>query len=341
MEKVGIISDIHLSDNPRDKYRHDFMLSLPQRLNDAGCEALMVLGDLTEEKDRHAAPLVNAVADHFHDIAFTHKFPVLILRGNHDGVSPNDPFFGFLNNMPGVTFVVHPREARNLPKPWPDLLGNSLLLPHARDYAFEWEGLDFEKRRFIFAHNTFAGAASEHGHKLSGIPTSVFPPRAVVVSGDVHTPQSLGVVTYVGAPYTVDFGDDYPNGRMGIIDGKKLSFIELDDVPQKRLVEVRSLTQLDRLKFHKDDVVKVRVKMSNPQEWQRVRADVLEWAGNAKVRLHMAVPKFDNRREDITDEERAGLENKTDGDLLELHAKAEGLDDPTTNLGLKIVLGDL
>jgi len=50
-----------------------------------------------------------------------------------------------------------------------------LFLPHTRDYKKDWAELpDLEEITWVFAHNTFEGASSEHGKKLSGIPTDMF-----------------------------------------------------------------------------------------------------------------------------------------------------------------------
>src|SRR5205814_1607714 len=83
-----------------------------------------------------------------------------------------------------------------------------LFLPHTNNYKRDWKGLDFSKYQWIFAHNTFQGA-NIGPRRLEGIPTSIFPRNAKVISGDIHVPQHFGPIEYVGAPYRIDFGDDY------------------------------------------------------------------------------------------------------------------------------------
>lgn len=53
----------------------------------------------------------------------------------------------------------------------------------------------------LFCHQTWAGATYDNGfYAPDGVDTALLPPEAWVVSGHIHTPQSLGRVWYPGAP---------------------------------------------------------------------------------------------------------------------------------------------
>ena len=92
-----VTGDWHFSDNPRDDYRHAYMKKLMRLIKRKKVNNLIVLGDLTEEKDRHSAWLVNQVVLHFAELSQLCK--IYILRGNHDYVDPDTPFFSFLGHF--------------------------------------------------------------------------------------------------------------------------------------------------------------------------------------------------------------------------------------------------
>src|SRR3974390_2270860 len=123
-----ITSDIHLSDRPRDSYRFGLFKWLVQQQRQHNTTPTFILGDLTHEKDNHSSLLVNRAIDEMTQL----KPPVYILRGNHDGIDPNNPYFGFLSCIDGFEFVGIP-TARNF--------GVSLI-PHYRRQADFDEALE-------------------------------------------------------------------------------------------------------------------------------------------------------------------------------------------------------
>jgi predicted phosphodiesterase len=217
-----VTADIHISKNPIDAYRLAFLKeNLPVLVDKYKPNELLVLGDITQEKDQHPASLVNEVVGAFHNLAKRCK--VIILQGNHDASAVEYPFFEFLNYIDNIQWIRTPTEE-----------ANCLYLPHTRDHKKDWQGLSFEDRDFIFAHNTFTGA-KVNGQTLSGIPATVFPDDACVLSGDIHEPQTLGSVTYIGSPYAVNFGDDFPF-RVLLLDDLEVKSIKVRGT-QKRLIK--------------------------------------------------------------------------------------------------------
>jgi hypothetical protein len=225
-----VTADLHLSDNPRDAYRHKILQRLYKHAERLGVQRTFILGDLTEAKNSHSDWLVNAVSEHVR--RFTKLGDVILLKGNHDYLSdPDVPFFHFLRHMPQVRWVCNPTGC-TLPG-----IGRTLFLPHTRAYKRDWAGLSFEGYDYLFAHCSVTGAGTGHGRRLEGgVPLSIFPRDARVISGDIHVPQQVGCVTYVGAPSLVDFGDDY-QPRFLLLDGDRMRSIPIHG-PQKRLVEV-------------------------------------------------------------------------------------------------------
>ena len=100
-----VIADLHLTSNPRDEYRFDFLeKTLPAMLRRYKVDELILLGDITHQKDNHGAVLVNRVVN---DIKVLSKNVgcVIIDLGNHDYANPQHPFFKFLRHLPGVRFI--------------------------------------------------------------------------------------------------------------------------------------------------------------------------------------------------------------------------------------------
>src|SRR5262245_15252200 len=293
---VIVTADLHWNDNTRDAARHDFVDWMVGCLKQHRADALFVLGDLTEGKDEHRSWLVNAVVDHL--ARWSRQCPVIVIRGNHDYLDPEHPFFGFVNHIEGLYWINRPMDdgEGSLSVHHGDRLrhsiGRYLMLPHTRDFEKDWDGYKLRDYGWVFTHNTFEGSDYGQGPLAKGIPLDVVK-GARVISGDVHIPQKIGPVTYVGAPYLIDFGDDY-EPRVAMVDGSKLSFVKVDG-PQKRLIEVRSLKELvekGRTLVEKGDIVKVRVDltMAEHAKWPEMQAKVREWADKQGVVLHAATP---------------------------------------------------
>lgn len=331
---VLVTADLHLGDNPRDAYRHHFMERLWDICYDqGGVDEILILGDITEEKDRHGAWLVNKIVDHFYHLSGACS--VTILRGNHDYIDINAPFFRFLKRLKNVRWI--DKVTDNLTCN----IGKLLFLPHTRNYQKDWNGIKFDQFDWIFAHNTFEGADVGHGRKLNGIPTDMFP-EDNVISGDIHIPQTLGPVTYVGAPYTVDFGDDYKPRVLLINKHHEVKSIPVVG-PMKRLVELESVADLFekkawKSKLNEGDILKVRVQLpaSEMPQWTEVRRGVLAWGEKNGYVIHTVQPvKIDTRM--VTAAAKRRLTTRTDKQLLETYAKQRKVDDRTLETGLTIM----
>lgn len=328
-----VTADLHLNDNPRDAYRHAFMQALPDmlRLNKASC--LMILGDLTDEKDHHGAWLVNQIAKHVHECAKV--CPIIINRGNHDYIVEQQPFFGFVNRIANVYWINIATDTQDFRLPI-EQLGRCLLLPHTNDYKRDWASFKFDQYSYIFAHNTFNGAAVGFGRKLEGIDTDIFPSKARVVSGDIHVPQRLGPVRYVGAPYTIDFGDAY-DGRLLLLQRVKIKSI-LVDGPQKRLITITDTTRKpDVSSLNKGDILKIQVRLTaaRMKEWPQIKHTWQDWGHKAGYVVHMVIPEVtDSTRSIIINKPR---NNKSDAELLREYAGARKIDKSTINTGLKLL----
>jgi predicted phosphodiesterase len=327
---VLVTADLHFSDNPRDAYRHGFQATLQAIIKKHNPNMLFILGDLTEEKDHHGAKLVNQVVNHI--AALGRILPVVILQGNHDYIDIAHPFLEFVRNIPNVFWINTPKASTTYPN-WCAHIGDFLFLPHSTNYKRDWHYLgDFTKYNWIFTHNSFDGADMGHGQRASGIPTTAMQ-GARVISGDIHIPQKFTNITYVGAPYTVDFGDNY-EPRLLLVHKDKYESIKVSG-PMKRLVEITSIADLKNIKTHDADIVKVRV-MLDPAEydkWPNLKDKINEWAEGRNVWAQTITPKLLQPRV----AKRKIIPAVSDKQLLQQYAKAKGVDESTLKTGLVLL----
>lgn len=289
-----VTADLHFTDNPRDAHRWELLPWLAKQAIKHKAEAVLLLGDLTDAKDKHSAALTNRMVQGLHDLA--QVVQVIIIRGNHDYIDENEPFFGFVNAVYSDTS----NNIRFLTKPTMiqfSSMGEALFLPNTRDYKKDWETLYTNQTKYIFTHQTYDGCLTENGTKLEGIPPSFFAGfRGQVWSGDIHKPQKVGKnIEYVGAPYRCRFGDDYKPRVVLLNDNgthKDLHF------PTKNKVLVR-LGPSDSLRdsavvetLYAGDQIKVRVELSRARyaEWPKVRAQIVQQA--AELGLELTGPEL-------------------------------------------------
>lgn len=261
---ILLATDLHFTDRPRDSYRFGLFDFLVAERAKRKASLTLLLGDLTDEKDKHSSKLVNTIVEGLQRLA--EDAPVVILKGNHDyQADPNSPFFNFLNYHKNIRFVTTPRT-------WTTPQDKKLLfIPHIRDED-EWLNFRIDQRPdYAFIHQTVTGAISETGRRLDGY--SLKPLRRLkcrVFAGDVHKPHTIGPVTYIGPPYHIKFGDNF-EPRCAVLNQEtgKLKNIYFD-CPRKWSLEISDPNELLRDKrLRAGDQVKVKLELS--------REDTVEW----------------------------------------------------------------
>jgi len=263
-----VTSDLHLTDRPRDAHRFGLFQWMAKQQRKHGVTATFILGDITDKKDNHSSALVNRIVDGLTMLAP----PIYILKGNHDFVDPKNPYFRFLRCIEGLKFYTNPVHINDL---------NVTMIPHQPNQA------EFDKAckvippetAGVMLHATLEGAIAESGRRLSGLQWPLMrekSPGRVVLAGDIHRPQRLanGVV-YVGAPYTVRFGDDF-EPRVLLVRGGKLQNLHYD-CPRKWVLNIRDSEELKSCKARARDQVKVRLELAREEvvEWQTQKQQVL------------------------------------------------------------------
>lgn len=204
MSSSIITADLHLTDNPLDFYKWEFFSWLLQQIKEHKVDFLYILGDITEKKNNHSASLVNKIVNNFNNIA--PKCEIIVLRGNHDYSEKSESYFKFLANLDNITFVDKAMHLKNY---------RQLFIPHSHNPSEDWKELDKYKEvalDYIFLHQAIKNSKSSSGYELqSGISADYFKDFKAkrIIAGDIHVPQDIGNVTYVGSPYPVYFGDNF------------------------------------------------------------------------------------------------------------------------------------
>lgn len=229
-------SDWHLDDDPRHEYRWGIFQTMARWLRNPEVMGIANLGDLVHKKDRHRGTLVNRITEEFtklRDIAQSYDPPkcIHILKGNHDYIDPSHAFFKFLGEIDGIEYHAELTDVV-LPSDGGDR--RFLFAPHGVDWGASSplrRGQTLLDYDIAFAHQTFKGAISSSGITMGGDSLDqevehgkVCPP---IIAGDIHVPQTMGGLTYVGSPHPVAFGDHFPPRLLSL----DLATMELTSIP--------------------------------------------------------------------------------------------------------------
>lgn len=271
-----LASDLHLTANPLDSYRWNLFPWLRKELQAENAKSLILLGDITDAKDLHPSELVNRVVQ---EIVETRKVVdrIVILKGNHDQLKDGKVFFAFLNAIPGVDVITRPTE---------DIEGElTYFLPYSKNPARDWQGLDFSYFQYLFMHQTIKGAIASNGQRMDGEPL-VELNAGKVFSGDIHVPQKIGSVEYVGSPYHVHFGDSF-KPRCIAIDRDHRQFDLHFPCISRTTVDVAGVEGLRAVDARPGDQIKVRVHLSeaDKHQWRETRRAIIAYAADQQLAL--------------------------------------------------------
>lgn len=323
-----ITGDLHLSHNPRDDYRFAFMKWLERYARKHKPDEIVIAGDLTEEKDRHPAELVNKVVDHVHALA--QIAPVIALEGNHDYKDEGHAFFAFLSRIDNTRWISKPT-----------VLGDVLYLPHTNNYKRDWADIDLGAYAVRVCHQTFTGASVGFGRELEGIPLDVLPRKGRTFCGDIHVPQVMGRLVYIGAPYHVDFGDDFASRIIEQTDGTWNS-IDTSTLPQKRALNVEPIHAGDELGkgfvvtpgANAGDIVQITVEVDTMEGWNTIHGQVEGEALSRKVRVWSIKPKLLKK---VVRRQHKVADARSDADVLTAFGRRHGLSAGIMKRGEKLL----
>lgn len=292
---VLLTTDLHLSEKSEDQYRFDLFPWIIDTYGDQ-IKTVFITGDLTDRKNFHADWFVNKVV--YHILSLAEHFDVYLLCGNHDyDVDPTQPFFGFLGQYKNVTYILKPFISSS----------GILFLPHSRKPGEDWTILskpETKDLKAIFMHQTFRGSVSESGRVLEGISSRRFQRFGCpIFSGDIHVPQQLGPITYIGCPYHIHYGDKF-EPRVLLLNRKFKTQDVYFPAPRKLMLDLNHGNELNKMrrKLCKGDRAKVRIHLPRSEfgNWSEHRDRVWKTAKKIGIQLHSIVLKevHDTKRKD-------------------------------------------
>lgn len=331
-----LTADLHLTDRSVDAYRWDVFRVLQKVVAERKVRRIFILGDLTDAKDRHSAVLVNRVVDSIKQLVAS-RCEVHILTGNHDYVDEECPYFRFLKHVPGVYFYMEPTMLKD---------EGVLLIPHRKHFVID-DALDGMLRRatLVLLHQTLSGA-SVGSTVLDGVSPKVLSRyKVTMLSGDVHVPQTVGPVEYVGAPYHVHFGDSFRprlvHVRRSVGGGWSVSEVDTDkEFPRRHSFVVED--EKFEPTIRRGDQVKLRIVVTqdNLPTWQELRRWAVKKVTDAggvvcgvsvdASRLRSVVPSSASRH-------RLNMQSLAPEDLLARYCKAKQIGEHLLAMGLRIV----
>lgn len=284
-----LTTDLHLTARPEHAYRLAYLEWLVPVVKDNNVGAVVICGDLSDAKDHHPGSLVNDVVDRLS--VLQDAAPIHILYGNHDGPSPDRPFWRFLGNVANdinyytAFTTTQLGEARTLMVPWG---AEKQLLEHLAH---------LDAGELIFMHVTANGARVENGTTMTSSFPSVFLKKHVqtrVFSGDIHVPQICGQIEYIGCPYHIHYGDGYePRTLIYNTDSGQVTTLRYKAAPQLLTVRVEGLPSNIEVKDVKEgDRLKLVVNTDTeilPQDWQRFVAQARSQFDLVGIQLTSAI----------------------------------------------------
>jgi predicted phosphodiesterase len=275
-----ITSDWHLDSDPDNEYRWAIVDKVLHAVIQHKIDTVFILGDLVDRpKDRPTAVFVNRLVNELRKIAA--RVHLIILRGNHDTPVRGPAFWEFLSQINNIRYVSKPETFHLFDNDKPDLL----LLPFTPTPKQDWSDFKLSDFRALFMHATVTGAVTENGQVLENNNFPILPRKLKVYSGDIHTQQRAGVVTYCGAPHPVKHGDKYPCRMLLLNDNFDIEMELPLTTIRKLLIDITNVRQLADLKVTRGDQVKIRFNISAAQlaEWGAIERTINEWAANSGV----------------------------------------------------------
>lgn len=331
-----LLADLHLTDNPIDEYRWDIFDWVKEVHKKYPIYTLYILGDLTDKKDNHSAMFVNRLTDNI--CSLSEEMDVVILKGNHDAINLNNPFFKFFNEFPTVTFISSPC-----------VLDSGLFIPYTKDFKsvedvigmFANE-INHEEVRYIFTHLPLIGSKVQNGWELKeGVDASIFNKYkdVQVFAGDIHSPQKIGNVEYIGSPYHITFSDVF-NGQAILLDtnsGRKRylkpSFLKRHSL---KVSSPKELAKNNTIK--KGDQIKIKVELAKEELylWDKYRQEIKDYCDSKVITLvslgmilKQVLPNKDGQKQMVNKE--------TPLEIIKRFSLRENLDEEFITIAMELI----
>lgn len=328
-----LTADLHLTDSMNDEYRWQvFEKIAAARAVSKQPQKLYILGDMFDRKDRHSSALLNRTVDTLIHL-MNDGFDITILSGNHDKhAHAEKSYWDFLGELrgKGITYITRPVLCSDL-----------LLMPFQVDPIATLQKFDMKALEAVFMHQPVTGAVGEHGMKLKIDRSPIFPRHLKVYSGDIHTPQKVGRVEYVGAPHPVNFGDGYKCRLLRLDKEYGITEEIILHPPSKHLFRVHSMAELAAARTRPGDQARVEfhVAADKLEQWAVDREAIGAWATERKVRVASIETIIDAHTSKGVPQ--AAVFDADPTDTLAAFATSEGLEETLVTVGMDLLASEL
>ena len=322
-----VISDLHLTDDPKDAYRWDIEQWIYEKIEELPITHIYILGDLTDKKDSHSSILVNRLTKFIKNLA--KEAEIYILKGNHDYIDENNPFFGFLDYLDKVNYIKTITETET-----------ELFIPHSKSYDMI-KTLDSNNYQVIFMHCDILGAQTSSNYRLEqGLDyNSDFFSKFTgsgIYSGHIHVPQVIGNITYIGSPYPVYFGDNFKGRALLLDENNKAEFLEIPSI-RKYKIAIESIEDLKNYTFNENDQCKIKIQLdrNNLNKWELLATEVKKSLKEKGVDLTMIELEIKDTDIHILDNKQS--ENESDESIIKKFSNKEKLTLSYIEKGMEIL----
>lgn len=327
-----LVADPHFTANVKDEYRWGLFAWMRAQIKERGVKSVAFLGDLTDAKDFHPSALVNRLAAEMRELSSPGHLRTYMIPGNHEWLKQGEEFWRFLQYMNDrIAYFTRPSD-----DPWPGHGPTVHFLPFTKNPAKDWSGLDFSHYDFLFMHQTLKGARASNGDLMEGEDLPDLSAAAKVYSGDIHVPQIIGPVEYVGSPYHVHFGDSF-EPRCVLLHEKGALDLHFPTISRVTLT-VHSRRELERKEIYKGDQVKLRVELEEADKfaWKSLRRDCISILHGKGAEVHGVelVVRKQRRRLEEGPARRAG--SRPEDEVLR-YVQAEELGAEAFDAGLEVI----
>lgn len=254
-----VVSDIHLINSPNEEWRFKIFDILTEIINKQNVTSLIILGDLTESKDKHTSQFIDRIITSFKKLQSNCKRITTInfLCGNHDYIDPEYPFFKFLKDLSfsDIDFNVIFNEFK--------IIDNDLYIPYMLNPIEVLQNNPSLVYDNLFLHHMFTGIRLRSGYKAEGIDSIKLKeqiPIDNIFSGHIHQAQIFNGITYIGAPYATEFRDEN-KGRVLLINNNTYTYISLPRILHKIVLDISNVGDINNYQLLQGDHVKVELNL--------------------------------------------------------------------------------
>ena len=266
--KILIYSDLHLHNHHRLLVNSETALNSLSFIKNYAIEnnipMIVSAGDFFHTKAKAYAPHVVQALLRMKDL---HKSGInhYMVIGNHDMANPN-------SSMNSILFVFSDYAKIISDYYYTDVEDARVHFLSFTNTFFENFILAEDKKNILIAHLDIIGFVMPNGYVArTGFKKEDFKDFDLVISGHYHKHQVLNNIVYVGSPYQTSLSERDQEHGFVVLDTETLQwdFIEFDDAPKYKMIEVRHLTDIKaedvannfvRIKLLSHKISKIKLK---------------------------------------------------------------------------------